>query len=140
MSDNEGLSGLDPKPNPLLRRGFVQGVLVAGAVAFTGPGLFNAMQGLGNAGGSDPSVAAAMNATLYATFAFFGCLSGLLFNTLGARTLMSFGSLTYAFYSISVYLWGQVDSRFAGMAIASAAVLGIGAACLWESQVRSVRT
>ena len=33
--------------------------------------------------------------------------------------------------AISVYLWGQVDSRYAGMAIASAAVLGIGAACLW---------
>ena len=98
------MSDIDASKPPLLRRGFVQGVLVAGTVAFTGPGLFNAMQGLGNAGGSDPLVAAAMNATLYATFAFFGCLSGFLFNTLGARTLMSFGSLTYAFYCESPLL------------------------------------
>ena len=65
-----------------LRKGFNQNI-IAGIVAFTGPGLFNALQGLGNAGGSDPQVAATMNATLYATFSIFGILSGSLFNLLG---------------------------------------------------------
>jgi hypothetical protein len=92
------------------------------------------MQGLGNAGGSDPSVAATMNATLYATFSIFGVLSGSLFNLLGTKILMSFGALTYAFYAISVYLWGQVDESYAPMAVAAAAILGIGAACLWGAQ------
>ena len=45
----------DPDNVMFLRKGFNQNI-VAGLVAFTGPGLFNAMQGLGNAGGSDPSV------------------------------------------------------------------------------------
>jgi hypothetical protein len=45
----------DPNNVSFLRKGFNQNI-VAGMVAFTGPGLFNAMQGLGNAGGSDPSV------------------------------------------------------------------------------------
>jgi hypothetical protein len=45
----------DPDNVSFLRKGFNQNI-VAGIVAFTGPGLFNAMQGLGNAGGSDPSV------------------------------------------------------------------------------------
>lgn len=45
----------DPDNVMFLRKGFNQNI-VAGIVAFAGPGLFNAMQGLGNAGGSDPSV------------------------------------------------------------------------------------
>eukprot|EP00581_Thalassiosira_minuscula_P019344 CAMPEP_0183713240 /NCGR_PEP_ID=MMETSP0737-20130205/8138_1 /TAXON_ID=385413 /ORGANISM="Thalassiosira miniscula, Strain CCMP1093" /LENGTH=901 /DNA_ID=CAMNT_0025941993 /DNA_START=330 /DNA_END=3035 /DNA_ORIENTATION=- len=115
-----------------LRKGFTQNI-VAGMVAFTGPGLFNAMNGLGNAGGSDPTVAATMNATLYSTFSIFGVLSGSLFNMLGTKILMSFGSLTYAFYAISVYLWGT-DEKYASMAIIAAAILGLGAACLWGAQ------
>jgi MFS family permease len=79
-------------------------------------------------------VAATMNATLYATFSIFGVLSGSLFNLLGTKILMSFGALTYAFYAISVYLWGQVDASYAPMAVAAAAILGIGAACLWGAQ------
>lgn len=45
----------DPISVSFLRKGFNQNI-VAGMVAFAGPGLFNAMQGLGNAGGSDPKV------------------------------------------------------------------------------------
>eukprot|EP00578_Thalassiosira_sp_NH16_P010867 CAMPEP_0181121678 /NCGR_PEP_ID=MMETSP1071-20121207/24875_1 /TAXON_ID=35127 /ORGANISM="Thalassiosira sp., Strain NH16" /LENGTH=755 /DNA_ID=CAMNT_0023206531 /DNA_START=28 /DNA_END=2295 /DNA_ORIENTATION=- len=123
----------DPDSVSFLRKGFNQNI-VAGIVAFTGPGLFNAMQGLGNAGGSDPKVAATMNATLYATFSIFGVLSGSLFNILGTKLLMSFGALTYGFYAISVYLWGQVDDSYAAMAIVASAFLGLGAACLWGAQ------
>eukprot|EP00571_Detonula_confervacea_P016463 CAMPEP_0172304906 /NCGR_PEP_ID=MMETSP1058-20130122/6264_1 /TAXON_ID=83371 /ORGANISM="Detonula confervacea, Strain CCMP 353" /LENGTH=481 /DNA_ID=CAMNT_0013016313 /DNA_START=328 /DNA_END=1773 /DNA_ORIENTATION=- len=118
---------------PFLRRGSTQNI-IAGVVAFCGPGLFNALQGLGNAGGSDPTVSAAMNATLYASFAVFGCLSGWFFNQFGPKILMSFGALTYSFYAISVYLWGQVDDKFAPMAIVASAILGLGAACLWGAQ------
>jgi MFS family permease len=75
-----------------------------------------------------------MNATLYATFAIFGVLSGSFFNILGTKILMSFGALTYAFYAISVYLWGQVDERYSPMAITASALLGLGAACLWGAQ------
>merc|ERR1712241_1011840 len=95
--------------------------------------MFNAMQGLGGAGGSDPSVANAMNVALYATFAVFGVFGGLLFNLLGNRILLCFGGLTYIGYSFSVYLWGT-DESFAGVAIFSAALLGLGAACLWTAQ------
>jgi len=118
---------------PFLRRGSTQNI-IAGVVAFCGPGLFNALQGLGNAGGSEPSVSAAMNATLYASFAVFGCLSGYFFNLFGPKILMTFGALTYSFYAISVYLWGQVDDKFAPMAIVASAILGLGAACLWGAQ------
>lgn len=163
--DSDEIEVVDYSSVSFLRKGFNQNI-VAGIVAFTGPGLFNAMQGLGHAGGSDPTVrecfhenqwqlsiirhliflcitiivyfifqvAAKMNATLYATFAIFGVLSGSFFNILGTKLLMSFGALTYAFYAISVYLWGQVDDSFAPMAITASALLGLGAACLWGAQ------
>ena len=52
----------------------------------------------------------------------------------GTKILMSFGALTYGFYAISVYLWGQVDDRYAALAILASALLGLGAACLWGAQ------
>lgn len=75
-----------------------------------------------------------MNATLYGTFAVFGCLSGALFNIFGTKALMSMGASTYAFYAFSVYMWGQVNAKYAPMAITASAILGLGAACLWGAQ------
>ncbi|KNC74049.1 hypothetical protein SARC_13393, partial [Sphaeroforma arctica JP610] len=112
--------------------GFTQNI-VAGLVCFCCPGMFNAMQGLGNAGGSDPAVSAAMNAALYGAFTVFGYFGGLLFNLLGNKLLMVLGGLTYCFYAISVYLWGE-DESFAAMAITASAILGVGAGCLWTAQ------
>jgi DNA-binding transcriptional regulator of glucitol operon len=54
-TDDSEVVVVDPNSVSFLRKGFNQNI-VAGIVAFTGPGLFNAMQGLGNAGGSDPTV------------------------------------------------------------------------------------
>lgn len=108
--------------------------IVVGFIAFAGPGMFNALQGLGNAGGSDPSVSSTMNACLYATFAVCGCLGGFFFNLMGPRPLLALGALTYAGYCIGVYLWGQVDESLAWFAILMSALLGVGAGWLWTAQ------
>lgn len=73
-------------------------------------GSSNAAQGLGNAGGSDPTIGAMMNAALYTTFAIFGYFGGLLFNIFGNRILLFFGGLTYMGYSVGVYAWGLNSS------------------------------
>ncbi|KNC78244.1 hypothetical protein SARC_09319 [Sphaeroforma arctica JP610] len=120
-----------PLPTSLLT-GCSQNI-IAGFVCFCCPGMFNAMQGLGNAGGSDPAVSAAMNAALNGTFAIAGYFGGLLFNLFGNKLLMVLGGLTYCFYSISVYLWRQ-DDKYVGMAIAASSILGVGAGMLWTAQ------
>ena len=61
--NSEEVEVVDYSTVPFLRKGFNQNI-VAGIVAFTGPGLFNAMQGLGNAGGSDPTVRKYYNDTI----------------------------------------------------------------------------
>lgn len=115
-----------------LNKGYSQNVVVA-CVAFATAGMFNAMQGLGNAGGSDPKVSSSMNATLYGCFAVFGYLGGFFFNLLGPRLLLGLGALTYGLYSGGVYAWGT-SPDLASFAIFAAALLGIGAGLLWTSQ------
>eukprot|EP01134_Creolimax_fragrantissima_P005037 CFRG5037T1 len=112
--------------------GFSQNLIV-GLISFCCPGLFNALQGLGGAGQDNAQVSAAMNAALYGFFTIFGCFGGFFFNILGNKILLFFGGLTYAFYSLSVFLYGN-DSSYAGMAIASSAILGIGAGMFWTAQ------
>lgn len=108
-------------------------VTMVGIIAFTCPGLFNAMTGLGGAGAANPSAANAANTALYTTFAIFGILGGLAFNVFGNRVLMCFGGLTYAFYAASMYIVGHIDGT-KWVAILGGAILGIGAGLFWTSQ------
>lgn len=115
-----------------MRTGMAQNIVV-GFVCFCCPGMFNAMQGLGNAGGSDPTIGAIMNACLYAFFAIFGYFGGLLFNVFGNRLLLFLGGLTYCGYAIGVYVWG-VNASMGWFAILMSSLLGVGAGCLWTAQ------
>lgn len=107
-----------------------QQVRVVGFLAFCGPGLFNALNGLGGAGSADASVAAAANSCLYLTFAVSSYLAGAVFNVLGPVPLFVLGGLSYAFYALCVYF----SSQFAWLAIVGGVVLGVGAGWFWTAQ------
>lgn len=51
-------------------------VVMLGFVCFMGPGLFNALNGLGGGGQLDATTSANANAALYATFAFAAFFAG----------------------------------------------------------------
>lgn len=51
-------------------------VIFLGFVCFMGPGLFNALNGLGGGGQIDATVSANANTALYATFAFTAFFAG----------------------------------------------------------------
>ena len=112
----------------ILRSGYTQN-LVVGFVCFCCPGIFNSLTGLGDAGGSDPTVASAMNATLYAVFAVCGFFGGTMYNIFGARILLCGGGLTYGLYSFGTFAWGAWGVSW--FAILMAGLLGAGAAMLW---------
>eukprot|EP00440_Ansanella_granifera_P050904 gb/GFBE01055172.1/.p1 GENE.gb/GFBE01055172.1/~~gb/GFBE01055172.1/.p1 ORF type:complete len:454 (+),score=72.54 gb/GFBE01055172.1/:1-1362(+) len=105
-------------------------ILVVGALAFCGPGLFNALNGLGNAGSSDATVAALANGCLYCTFAICGYFGGAAFNLFGPIPLLSLGGLTYAVYAICIYL----SATFKALAIVGGVILGVGAGLFWSAQ------
>lgn len=108
-------------------------VLIVGCIAFCCPGLFNALNGLGKAGGKNPESGNTANATLYAFFAVFGYFGGPIFNLLGSRLLVFIGGLCYALYAAGMYIAGNVDGA-GWVAILVGAILGIGAGLFWTAQ------
>lgn len=112
--------------------GYSQIVLI-GLLAFCCPGIFNALNGLGKAGGNDASTANAANATLYGCFAVFGFFGGAFFNLLGNKILMVAGGSTYAIYALGIYIALYVEgAEF--IAIIVGAILGFGAGWFWTAQ------
>lgn len=84
-SEKDAASGSD-QPGPMLYerptglRGLYYNptgqVIFLGFVCFMGPGLFNALNGLGGGGQIDATVSANANTALYATFAFTAFFAG----------------------------------------------------------------
>lgn len=118
--------------NRLWHRAFVQTIYV-GCLAFCGPGMFNALNGLGKAGGNSGDVGNAANATLYAFFAVFGYSGGAFFNLLGNKVLMLVGAICYAVYAGGIYLASNIDNGL-WVAAVSGAILGFGAGWFWTAQ------
>eukprot|EP00434_Breviolum_minutum_P013066 symbB.v1.2.011512.t1/scaffold777.1/size163462/3 len=99
-------------------------------LAFCGPGLFNALNGLGNAGSNDAQIAAMANGCLYGTFAIFGYFGSVAFHLCGGKLLLSLGGLTYAFYATCIFFSAQIKA----LALLGGVVLGIGAGFFWAAQ------
>jgi len=105
-------------------------VIIVGLLAFCGPGLFNALNGLGGVGSSDPTVAAVANGCLYFTFAASSYFAGAAFNLFGPKPLFFFGGLSYAVYAVCVYFTPQCRI----LAVLGGVILGLGAGVFWAAQ------
>ncbi|PCH33152.1 MFS general substrate transporter [Wolfiporia cocos MD-104 SS10] len=108
-------------------------VFMLGFVCFMGPGLFNALNGLGGGGQLSTTTSANANVALYATFAFTAFFAGSINNVLGPRLTLLLGSSGYALY-IGSYLAINIHPNAGGFVIAAGAVLGICAGLLWTAQ------
>ncbi|KAG1762778.1 MFS general substrate transporter [Suillus occidentalis] len=108
-------------------------VSMLGLVCFMCPGMFNALSGLGGGGQVNTTDQANANATLYATFAFFGFFSGSVNNVLGARRTLMLGTWGYSLY-IAAFLAVNIHPGAGAFVVASGAILGICAAFLWTAQ------
>jgi len=105
-------------------------IWIVGFLAFCGPGLFNALNGLGNAGSSNALVAAMANGSLYITFAITSCFAGAAFNLAGPIPLFVLGGASYAAYAICIFF----ADRAAALAILGGVILGVGAGLFWTAQ------
>ncbi|KAF9817447.1 hypothetical protein IEO21_03404 [Rhodonia placenta] len=108
-------------------------VFMLGFVCFMGPGLFNALNGLGGGGQLSTTTSANANVALYATFAFTAFFAGSINNVLGPRLTLLLGSSGYALY-IGSYLTVNIHPKAGAFVIAAGAVLGICAGLLWTAQ------
>jgi MFS family permease len=108
-------------------------VVMLGFVCFMGPGLFNALNGLGAGGQVTATTSANANATLYGTFAFSAFFSGSINNKLGSRLTLLLGTTGYSLY-IGAYLAMNIHPGAGPFVIAAGAILGVCAGLLWTAQ------
>jgi MFS family permease len=108
-------------------------IALLGFVCFMGPGLFNALTGLGAGGQVDSKTSANANSALYATFAFAAFFAGSINNKLGPKLTLFIGSMGYSLY-IGSFLAMNIHSNAGGFVIAAGAILGICAGLLWTAQ------
>ncbi|TDL22280.1 MFS general substrate transporter [Rickenella mellea] len=108
-------------------------VVMLGFVCFMGPGLFNALNGLGAGGQVDSKTSANANTAVYATFAAMAFFAGSINNKLGSRLTLQLGTTGYALY-IGSYLAMNIHPHAGPFVIAAGAVLGICAGLLWTAQ------
>ena len=109
----------------------VQLVVVA-MVCFLGPGMWNALSGMGGGGQVNHRVADDANSALYSTFAVVGFFAGTIANVLGIRYTLAFGGLGYSVYIASFLCYSHTQNF--GFTIFGGALLGFCAALLWTAQ------
>ncbi|KAL7621502.1 hypothetical protein AAE478_008826 [Parahypoxylon ruwenzoriense] len=105
-------------------------ILVVGICAFSAPGIWSAMNGLGVGGSQTPNLVNAANALLYA-FMTVTCFAGpWLTNAIGFRWTLSLGTLGYPLYAAGLY----VNNRFGGtwLVYMGAVTCGISAGFFWS--------
>ncbi|KAI0717507.1 MFS general substrate transporter [Cerioporus squamosus] len=132
-SDGDGASAIHSVEIHQQYRGFkavyynpVIQVFFLGFVCFMGPGLFNALNGLGGGGMLDATTSANANSALYATFAVAAFFAGSINNVLGSRLTLLLGTTGYALY-IGSYLAYNIHPEVGAFVIAAGAYLGISA-------------
>ncbi|KIK66105.1 hypothetical protein GYMLUDRAFT_38604 [Collybiopsis luxurians FD-317 M1] len=108
-------------------------VFMLGFVCFMGPGLFNAVNGLGGGGQLDPTTGANSNVAVYSTFAAVGFFAGSINNALGSKLTLQLGTFGYCLY-IGSYLALNIHPHAGAFVVAAGAILGICAGLLWAAQ------
>ncbi|KAH6680926.1 major facilitator superfamily domain-containing protein [Halenospora varia] len=137
-SDNADAS-FDDGASTVVRKSFfpkygsaqVQMFMVA-LIGLLGPGMFNALNGLGGAGLVDPEPANNANVALYSTFSVAGFLAGAATNKLGVRITLSVGGLGYGIYTSSLLCYKHTQN--AGFLLFAGLQLGLAAGLFWSAQ------
>jgi hypothetical protein len=123
-------SPITPRKRPAFFRSTLFQILVVGSCAFTAPGIWTAMNGLGVGGSQSPNLVNAANALLYA-FMTVTCFAGLwLTNLIGFRWTLAVGSLGYPLYAAGLY----INNRFGVVwfVYVGAVACGISAGFFWS--------
>ncbi|KAJ1763073.1 hypothetical protein LPJ58_000192 [Coemansia sp. RSA 1591] len=107
-------------------------MLIISGVCFLGPGMFNALNGLGGAGQLDARTTSDANAALYASFAIFSIIGGGIVNMAGVRIPTAISCLTYALYTATYIHYNHTHNGL--LTILAGVVLGVGGGILWTAQ------
>ncbi|KFY91100.1 hypothetical protein V498_05689 [Pseudogymnoascus sp. VKM F-4517 (FW-2822)] len=105
-------------------------ILVVGICAFSAPGIWSAMNGLGVGGSQSPDLVNGANALLYA-FMTVTCFAGpWITNLIGFRWTLALGSLGYPLYAAGLYVNNRFGSTW--FVYLGAVTCGISAGFFWS--------
>ncbi|KAI1392051.1 MFS general substrate transporter [Hypoxylon trugodes] len=104
-------------------------ILVVGICAFSAPGIWSAMNGLGVGGSQSPDLVNAANALLYAFMTITCFISPWLTNAIGFRWTLSLGTLGYPLYAAGLYVNNRFGSTW--FVYVGAVACGISAGFFW---------
>ncbi|OKL59469.1 hypothetical protein UA08_05105 [Talaromyces atroroseus] len=105
-------------------------LLVVSLCAFTSPGIWSAMNGLGVGGSESPDLVNAANAILYAIMTVT-CFAGpFVTNLLGFRWTLSLGSVGYPLYAAGLYVNNRSGTTW--FVYFGAAACGLSAGLFWS--------
>ncbi|KAI7870775.1 major facilitator superfamily domain-containing protein [Spinellus fusiger] len=109
-------------------------VVLLGFICLCGPGMLNALAGLGAGGSmsSDVGLVDTSNSALYSCFAIVGFFAGSITNTIGVKKALMIGSIGYVFYSFSFWIYEM--KKIPSLVIAAGALLGCCAGIFWSAQ------
>jgi len=116
---------------PFLRSVSFQ-ILVACGVAFTGPGMWDALGGLGAGGAAEPFAVSAANALVYGVFSIVCVAAGAVNNRIGLKYGLAIGAVGYPPYGAGLYTNSvQANTWFL---LFGSALCGISAGFLWAAE------
>ncbi|KAK3319395.1 major facilitator superfamily domain-containing protein [Apodospora peruviana] len=102
--------------------------MVAGT-AFTCPGIFGALNGMGAGGGASPDVSNAANAIVFGIIAIGSLFVGAICNHISPKWTLLIGCLGYAPYAAGLYLVDQYKVEW--LLLLGAVTCGLSACFLW---------
>ncbi|KAK4498760.1 hypothetical protein PRZ48_009270 [Zasmidium cellare] len=119
-----------PWTRTLFYRSTLFQILVVGVCAFTAPGIWSAMNGLGVGGSQSPNLVNAANAILYGFMTVTCFLGPWLTNLIGFRWTLALGSLGYPLYAAGLYC----NNRFGTIwfVYVGAVACGLSAGFFWS--------
>ncbi|KAI7894819.1 major facilitator superfamily domain-containing protein [Mucor mucedo] len=109
-------------------------VVFLGIVSLCGPGMFNALSGLGAGGSMSANIGLidSANGALYGCFSIVGFFAGTFTNTVGVKYTLTIGSVGYAIYAAAMWVYDR--KQVSGFVVAAGAILGCLASLFWSAQ------
>ncbi|KAB5529014.1 major facilitator superfamily domain-containing protein [Coniochaeta sp. 2T2.1] len=102
--------------------------MVAGT-AFTCPGIFGALNGMGAGGGASPDISNAANSVVFAIIAIGSLFVGAICNHISPKWTLAIGCIGYAPYAAGLYLVDQKKGEW--LLLFGAVTCGLSACFLW---------
>lgn len=106
--------------------------IIVGIVAFSQPGIWNSLQGMGAAGAAKPYLINAANAATYGIMSFGCILAGGLANKIGVKWTLVLGVVFYTPYASALYCNNRYGTEW--YVLFGSVLCGIGASMFWASE------